>query len=305
MNDTYLLQFLIEQNILNTVQTKVIVDAIKKKRKITFDYYGPRTPKRDSVKPGKRIKAEPYAIGLSKKGNLIIRMWVEPPSVSKKGFLKTNWRTFMVSRMKNIVVTDEIFTRMRDKYNGGGNDKSMTVTYVSADFSTTPPEPKKPTITKQTRNVDAELKKFDVELNTIEKDIQTNLNAYKNTKGTPDEKKYIQQLKDLNKKKNELLNKIQNTISSIGKDVKPEDKAKISDFTRRVSAKKKEPETLIPIPSEKPPKKPNQKNQEPEVKDEKLPEVPKKEKPSKKPDLNTDNLNEGYVNRIKKLISYF
>jgi hypothetical protein len=142
MNDSILFQFLVEQNILKTTQTKPIVDAIKNKRKITFDYYGPRKPKKDSVRPGKRIKAEPYAIGLSKKGNLIVRAWVEPPSISKKGFNKTKWRTFMVTRIKNLVITDESYIGNRPGYNEG-NDKSMTVTYVSLNKSEQP-KPVKP-----------------------------------------------------------------------------------------------------------------------------------------------------------------
>jgi hypothetical protein len=141
MNDRFLFEFLVEQNILKTTQTKPIVDAINKKRKITFDYYGPRKPKKDSVRPGRRIKAEPYAIGLSKKGKLIVRMWIEPPSISKKGFDKTKWRTFMIARMKNIVITDETFVGDRPGYKQG-DDGSMSVTYVSLDRSTQPKQTK-------------------------------------------------------------------------------------------------------------------------------------------------------------------
>lgn len=143
MIDSILFEYLLEQNVLKTTQTKPIVDAIKNKRKITFDYYGPRKPKKDSVKPGKRINAEPYAIGLSKRGNLILRAWVEPPSVSKKGFQKTNWRTFMITRMKNILITNTPFEGNRPGYKEG-SDGSMTVTYVSLNKSTQPkPVPKK------------------------------------------------------------------------------------------------------------------------------------------------------------------
>lgn len=325
-----------EQNegILKTTKNKPLVDAIVNRHPITFYYSGPRKPKKKSVKAGYRVKAEPVALGAHKTtGNLVVRAYIDDPSVSKRGTPgrvgkeKSNygWRTFLVARMSNVqIVKDETFNTIREKYNGGGDDKSMSVTYVSTDFSQTPPKPrigdiKKPsktpsiqpekpkpaTITKQARNVDAELKKFDTELDTIEKDIKTNLDGYKANKGKPEEKKFIEQLKVLGDKKKELLNKVADTISNIGQDVKPEDKAKISNFTRRVSAKKNDPETLVPMPTEKPPKKPNQKDQEPEPKDKKLPEVPKKEKPNKEPDDNRYDLNEGYVNRIKKLISYF
>ena len=148
-------------NVLKTTSNKPIVDAIKNRRKITFDYYGPRKPKKDSVKPGKRIKVEPVAMGLSKKGNLIIRAWVEPPSVTKTGFGKGNWRTFMLSRTKNIQISDETFDSKRPQYKEG-DDNSMSVTYVTSDWTKTPkvkkekkpqqltpePKPTEPTPTK-------------------------------------------------------------------------------------------------------------------------------------------------------------
>ena len=77
-----------EENILKTTKTKPIVNAIKNRNPITFYYSGPRKPKKDSVRPGNRVEAEAVALGLSKKGNLIVRAFVKPPSVSKKGFEK-------------------------------------------------------------------------------------------------------------------------------------------------------------------------------------------------------------------------
>ncbi len=325
-----------EQNdpILKTSKNKPLVDAIVNRHPITFYYAGPRKPKKKSVKAGYRVKAEAVALGANKHtGNLVLRAYIDDPSASKRGTPakvgkeKSNygWRTFLVTRMSNIqIIKNETFNVIRDKYNGGEDDKSMSKTYVKTDFTTTPPKPKigdtkkpekkpslepgkpKPaTITKQARNVDAELRKFDTDLESIEKDIKSTLDAYKQVKGTEEEKKHIEQLKTLNKQKDELLGKIADTITNIGADVKPEDKTKINNFTRRVSSKKKDPETLIPTPTEKPSKKPNQKDQEPETTDKKLPEVPKKEKPTKDPDENRYDLNESYVNRVKKLISYF
>ena len=122
------------KDVLRTTYTKPIVDAIKNRRKISFDYYGPRTPKKDSVRPGKRVNVEPYAIGLNKKGKLVLRAWVDVPSISKKGFNKTNWRTFILSRMKNTLITNDIFDGNRPGYKQG-DDKSMSVTYVSLDKS--------------------------------------------------------------------------------------------------------------------------------------------------------------------------
>jgi hypothetical protein len=132
-----ILSLLQEQNILKTTATKPIVDAIKNRRKISFNYSGKRKPKKDSVKPGKRVKVEPVAIGLSKKGNLIIRAWVEPPSVSKTGFQKGKWRTFILGRASNIEITDETFDEKRPDYKEG-DDGSMTVTYATTDWTKKP-----------------------------------------------------------------------------------------------------------------------------------------------------------------------
>jgi hypothetical protein len=137
-----------EQNILKTTKTKPIVDAIKSRNKISFFYSGPRKPAKNSVKPGNRIDAEAVALGLNKKGNLVVRAYVQPPSVSKKGFDKTGWRTFMVGRMSNLKVSDSKFDQKRPDYKEG-DDKSMSVTYVTADW-TNKPEVKKPRIVKPT-----------------------------------------------------------------------------------------------------------------------------------------------------------
>jgi hypothetical protein len=115
-----------------------IANAIKKRNPVSFFYNGPR----GTVQPGKRYKAEMVAMGLSKKGNMIVRAWVEPPSRSKTGFEKGHWRTFMVARMNQIEIFDqETFDQKRPGYKEG-DDNSMTVTYVTSDWSTTPqPEP--------------------------------------------------------------------------------------------------------------------------------------------------------------------
>lgn len=323
-----------QYDILKTSKNRPLVDAIVNRHPITFYYTGPRKPKKKSVKAGYRVKAEAVALGANKHtGNLVLRAYIDDPSKSKRGTPtrvgkeKSNygWRTFLVARMSNIqVAKDETFNVIRDKYNGGKDDASMSKTYVKTDFSTTPPKPKigdtkkpepkpttepqkpkPPTITKQARDVDAELRKFDTELANLENEIQTALDSYKENKGTPEETKFVEQLKVLGDDKKKLLKKIADTITSIGQDIQPEDKVKVNNFTRRVSAKKNDPETLIPLPTSKPPKKPNEKDRESEVKDKKLPEVPKKEKPSDNPDDNRYDLNENFVNRVKKLISYF
>jgi hypothetical protein len=133
-------KILLEQS-LSGRKTKPLVDAIKKRNPVTFYYSGPTKPEKDSVKRGVRIRAEIVAMGLSKKGNVIVRAYVQPPSVSKKGYSKTNWRTFIVDRMSNIsVLTDETFDTQRPGYKEGAesNRGPMVTTYVTSDWTKTP-----------------------------------------------------------------------------------------------------------------------------------------------------------------------
>ena len=84
----------------------VITDAIKNRRKISFYYNGPTKPRKDSVKPGRRILVEPTALGLTIKGNLAFKGYVKPPSVTKTGFEKHNWRTFLLNRIHRLEFFD-------------------------------------------------------------------------------------------------------------------------------------------------------------------------------------------------------
>ncbi len=130
-----------EQDFLKGRKTKPLVDAITNRNPITFYYSGPKSPEKESVKPGVRVRAEAVALGLSKKGNLIVRAFVQPPSTSKKGFTKTGWRTFMVNRMSNLqIMNDETFDNKRPGYKEGEESKSgpMSVTYVTTDWGKTP-----------------------------------------------------------------------------------------------------------------------------------------------------------------------
>lgn len=146
LNNT-IFEIIEEQSILKTTKTKPIVDAIKNRKKITFYYSGPRKPKKDSVKSGYRVKAEAVALGLTKRGNLVMRAYVQPPSTSKKGFAKHGWRTFMLSRMSGTNITDEIFNEKRPGYKEGP-DSGLSVTYVTTDWTTKPDVKKKSRITK-------------------------------------------------------------------------------------------------------------------------------------------------------------
>ena len=117
---------------------KALANAIKKRNPISFFYNGPR----NQVQAGRRVKVEVVALGVSKKGNMIIRGWVQPPSRSKTGFSKNNWRTFMVSRLTQVEIFDEeTFDTKRPGYKEG-DDKSMLTTYVTSDLSSTPDIPK-------------------------------------------------------------------------------------------------------------------------------------------------------------------
>ncbi len=136
-----------EQTYKGTTKTQPLINAIKKRNTVTFYYSGPMKPKKDSVKRGTRYKAEVMALGLTKKGYMAIRAYVQPPSASKKGFKKHGWRTFLVARMSNIQInTDEVFDTKRPGYKEG-DDKSFTVTYAKTDWNVaSKPKPvKKPT----------------------------------------------------------------------------------------------------------------------------------------------------------------
>jgi hypothetical protein len=123
-----------EQTYKGTSKTQPLINAINKRNTVTFYYSGPIKPKKDSVKRGTRYKAEVVALGLTKKGYMAIRAYVQPPSTSKKGFNKHGWRTFLVARMSNIQInTDEVFDTKRPGYKEG-DDRSFTVTYAKTDW---------------------------------------------------------------------------------------------------------------------------------------------------------------------------
>jgi hypothetical protein len=123
-----------EQDYKGNTKTQPLINAIKKRNTVTFFYSGPIKPKKDSVKRGTRYKAEVMALGLTKKGYMAIRAYVQPPSTSKKGFKKHGWRTFLVTRMSNIQInTDEVFDTKRPGYKEG-DDGSFSVTYAKTDW---------------------------------------------------------------------------------------------------------------------------------------------------------------------------
>lgn len=138
---TYKIKNILSEQSFSGKKGKQLIDAIKGRHPVTFYYTGPKSPEKDRVKPGVRIRAEVVAMGLSKKGNVIVRAYVQPPSVSKKGYDKTNWRTFIVDRMSNInILQDEVFDTQRPGYKEGSeSDRGpMVTTYVTSDWTSTP-----------------------------------------------------------------------------------------------------------------------------------------------------------------------
>jgi len=251
-----ILTVLEEQNVLKTTKTKPIVDAIKNRKKVSFYYSGPRKPKKDSVKPGKRVDAEAVALGLSKKGNLIMRAYIQPPSVSKKGFDKTGWRTFMLSRMNDVQISDETFDSKRPQYKEG-DDNSMSVTYVTSDWtkqpevkkekkpteptpqpvSTEPTSPEKPTTT---------VTKPDVKPDELPQP-KPEEKPSEQPQDTPDNEKELYK-----KKESEWINK----QKEVGGNIKP------GQGTRERFKKEVEKELPQPKPEEKPSKTPEEDEEE-------------------------------------------
>jgi len=129
----HIYRFLIGEQAEPRIQNppKVVADAIKKRKPVTFFYNGPI----DSVQAGQRVKAEMVAMGVTKKGNMAVRAWVEPPSRTKTGFEKGNWRTFLLNRMNQLnIFQDETFDQKRPGYKEG-DDSSFLTTYVTSDWS--------------------------------------------------------------------------------------------------------------------------------------------------------------------------
>jgi hypothetical protein len=132
INFNDILTTIILEDVPNSQKSRKLTDAIKNRYPVSFYYNGPK----GEVLPGRRIKAELVAMGLTKKGNLVVRGWVQSPSTSKKGFSEHGWRMFILSRMSNIqVYEDETFDVKRPNYKEG-DDKSMSVTYVTSDWGT-------------------------------------------------------------------------------------------------------------------------------------------------------------------------
>ena len=145
-----------------------IANAVKKRNPVSFFYNGPR----NTVQAGKRVKAELVALGLSKKGNMVVRAWVDQPSKSKTGFQKGNWRTFMVGRMNQVEIYDEeTFDQKREGYKEG-EDKSMSVTYVTSDWSSTPEPQTQEPVQREPQTQEPEVEPTQREPQTQEPEVE-------------------------------------------------------------------------------------------------------------------------------------
>jgi len=317
---------------LKTTKTKPLVNAIINRHPITFYYSGPRKPKAKSVKAGYRVKAEAVALGLNKKGALVVRAYVDNPSVSKRGtptrvgLVKSNygWRTFYALRMTNIeVLKNETFNTVRAKYNNGEDDKSMSVTYVTTDFSTEPPKPPskatkkpeakpaaipaaKPTakpapqIAQKTRNFDQEISKVQDELSKLVDDIRSSGQSF-STATTPEEKEKFKKINnDLVARRNELEKKEAELIDQMAQQGVGAENVKVSKWLSNNRARKESEKNIKPLQS-KPSQTPNEPKTDNKTNNKTLPEIPKKQKPSETPDDNA--INESVLGRIKTLMN--
>ena len=188
-------------------KSNILVKAITERHPITFYYSGPKEPNKDSVKSGVRVRGEAVAMGLSKGGNVIIRTYIQPPSVSKKGYSKTNWRTFRLDRISNLqILQDETFDVTRPGYKEGAESSGgpMVTTYVTTNWDKTP-EVEKP----ETPSTDVE-----PEIKTDVKPDETPTNEplpEPKPKDTPSVTP-IDQSKDLSQ---EVFNKLQTNVKDV------------------------------------------------------------------------------------------
>lgn len=216
-----ILQIILEQSPTSS-RNKMLIDAIQNRNPVSFYYNGPR----GEVLPGRRIKAELVAMGLTKKGNLVVRGWVQPPSVSKKGFGKHGWRLFKVKNMSGVqIYNEETFNTKRPNYNEDG-DNSLTTIYAKTKWTDTPevkPKTELPKPVEKPKEKVPEIKPKEKPQPTPQKEIRRDLEVYDTLKSkitVVDNKKQIspeevkKSIDDLYKKRIEDWKKYQQEIGS-------------------------------------------------------------------------------------------
>jgi predicted DNA-binding transcriptional regulator YafY len=106
-------------------------DAISNKFVLNFYYKGEQ---KGVVDDGYR-EVEPYALGVNKHGNTVLRAWLIK-GISRSGkidpSLVPGWRLFRVDRIGMVNPTLSKFTTPRKGYNA--DDQGMTEVHTSAQF---------------------------------------------------------------------------------------------------------------------------------------------------------------------------
>ena len=107
-----------------------VQDSIKKKSVIVIYYDGD-----DNGGKGYRT-IEPVCLGISKRGNLVLRAWEQEGSSwseKNKGNILPGWRLFRLDKIFTYKPTMDNFIEMRPKYNPNG-DRSMERVLINAKF---------------------------------------------------------------------------------------------------------------------------------------------------------------------------
>jgi hypothetical protein len=162
---------------------------------------------------------------------MVVRGWVQPPSVSKKGFNNTNqntpeygWRLFIITRMSGInIYEDETFNQKRPGYNENG-DKSLTSIEVKSNWGTLP-IPKKE-VPKTTVTPTTEPQKTKTEL------PQPKPKQKPTTLPQPEIKRDIEVYDDLKNKINTVNNKKEITSDDVKLGIDTLYKKKLEDWTK-------------------------------------------------------------------------
>ncbi len=108
----------------------IVQNSIKQKKLVVIYYDG-----KDNGGKGYRT-IEPVCLGISKKGNLVLRAWeTEGSSFSDRneGNYLPGWRFFRLDKIFTYKPTRDNFYVERPNYNKNG-DKSMTRVIVNAKF---------------------------------------------------------------------------------------------------------------------------------------------------------------------------
>jgi predicted DNA-binding transcriptional regulator YafY len=116
--------------ILEVASIESVVDCIKNKKKCIIYYLGDEPG-------GKGLREiEPVCLGVSKRGNKVVRAW-DIEGSSHTAYLGEKplpgWRLFRLDKIMTLRPTGENFTEMRPDFNPDG-DKSMQSVILVAKY---------------------------------------------------------------------------------------------------------------------------------------------------------------------------